>query len=318
MYNAKQKESFIRDYTTKISVNEQAKRLFDLFEPYEEQWGADLCTRTTEEIQPVFDRIAGVRESSSHAPRTILRGYARWCMENGIPGATDAVMHLENAGADRLRDRMIRNPRHLQAVLDIICEPESEETADNYVRCYCWLAYAGLGAEDALTVRASEVDFTQMLIHHGSRDYPIYREALPAFRNCVRLTEFRYKHPNYPDRTVWKDRIPGDVLVRGIRSVPSMAVMQVELSRRLRRANEAGKTEMRLSYYRIWLSGVFYRMYEDELAGFPADFSAVVDEKLGDFQYKLPDKGNTQEYKRKKVAESYLSDYERWKQTLTV
>ena len=161
-------------------------------------------------------------------------------------------------------------------------------------------------------------DFAEMLIHHGGRDYPIYREALPAFRNCVRLTEFRYKHPNYPDRTVWKDRIPGDILVRGIRSVPSMAVMQVELSRRLRRANEAGKTEMRLSYYRIWISGVFYRMYEDELAGFPADFSSVVDEKLGDFQYKLPDKGNTQEYKRKKVAESYLSDYERWKQTLTV
>lgn len=318
MYNAKQKESFIRDYTTKISVNEQARRLFDLFEPYEEQWGADLCTRTTEEIQPVFDRIAGVRESSRHAPRTILRKYFEWCRANRVPGTTDAAMRLDIAALGNLRNQMIRNPRHLQAVLDAICEPESEETSDNDLRTYCWLAYAGMGAEDILTVKTSEVDFDQMTVRHDGRDYPIYREALPAIRNCVRLTEFRYKHPNYPDRVIWKDRVPGDILVRGIRSVPTVATMQVELSRRMKRANDAGKTEMKLSYYRIWLSGVFYRMYEDELAGIPADFSSLVEETVGDFQYKFPPNGNTQEYKRKKLAESYLSDYERWKQTLTV
>lgn len=317
MYNTEQKARFIKEYSTKLSVRDAARKLFDLLEPYETQWGADLCTVDLATLQPVFDRIAGVRESSRLAPRTILRKYVEWCVRNGIPETTDAVMNLDSAGLGNLRNQMLKNPRHLQAFLDVICEPESEQTSDNNIRAYYWLAYAGLDAEEIFRVTVGEVDFERMLVHHDGKDYPIYREALPALRNCATLNAFHYKHPNYSAGVdVWKDRIPGAVLLRGIRSVPNVAIMRVELSKRLKKAQEAGKTELKLSYYRIWLSGVFYRMLEDELAGMPVDFSSVVDDKLGDFQYKVPEHGNTQEYKRKKVAENYQNDYERWKQTL--
>ena len=318
MYNAAQKEQFIREYTTKISVRTQAKSLFEAVEPYEEQRQADLCTWSVEELQQVFDKVTGIRESSRSAPRTILMRYGEWCVKNRIPGATDAARQLDRGTVENLRSRMIRNPRHLQSVLDLLCEPESEETADNCFRTWFWLVYAGMKDTDIPNVRTSDVDFERMSVRYGCREYPFCREALPAIRNCVRLQEFRYKHPLYPEHIIWMDRVPGDILVRSVRSVPSVHTMQVDLSRRLKKARDAGKTDMQLSYYKIWLSGAFYRMWEEELAGFPVDFSSFVDEKLGDFQYSVKPGGSTQETKRKSLAKSYQSDYERWKQALTL
>lgn len=316
MYNTAQKEQFIREYSTKISVRTQAKQLFDLFEPYEERWGGDLCTQDIGELQAAFDKLTGFRETSRNAPRTILKRYAQWCIDKDVPEATDSAMHLDCNSIGTLKNRMVRNPRHLQSIFDIICEPENEQTSDNDIRTYYWMAYAGMEASDILTVKSSDVDFEKMVVSHNGIDYPIYREAIPSIRNCVKLTEFRYKHPNYPDKIIWKDRVAGDVLIRGIRSIPTVSTMQVELSRRLKKANDEGKTEMKLSYFRIWLSGIFYRMLEDELAGFPVDFSSFVDNKLGEFQYSVREGGNTQECKRRQLALSYQNDYERWKHTL--
>ena len=73
---------------------------------------------------------------------------------------------------------------------------------------------------------------------------------------------------------------------------------------------------MDTSYYKIWLSGVFYQMWEDELAGIPVNFRPFVDDKLGDFQYKLNPKSNTQENRRQLAASAYQADYERWKQII--
>lgn len=317
MYNAGQKERFIKEYSTKISVRANARNLFDLFEPYEEGWGADLCTRDLAELQPVFDGLSGVRESSRLAPRTILRKYAEWCLKNEVPGATDAALRLDSSALGNLKNQTLKNPRHLQAFLDLLCDPESEQTSDNNFRTYYWLAYAGMPDEEIPKVTAREVDFERMLIIHDGKEYPIYREALPALRNCATLRSYRYKNPNYnADTVVWRDRVPGDVLIRGVRSVPTVVLMRVELSKRIKRAQEDGKPVQKLSYYRIWISGVFYRMLEEELAGMPADFRGIVDDRLGDFQYSLRPGGNTQEYKRRAASDAYLADYERWKQTL--
>lgn len=312
MYNAEQKEQFIKAYSTKISVRRSAKLLFNLFEPFEESWGADLCTRDLPTLQAAFDQVVGIREVSRKSPRTILRKYVEWCRENNIPGTTSDSIDLDISGIGTLKVQMIRSPRHLQAMLDSICLPESEQTADNYFRVYYWLCYAGMREDDIVAVRTSDVDFSKMNVHFGEKDYPIYREAIPAFRNCVELAAFKYKHGNYV-KDIWKPRADGDILVRGTKGAPSVAAMRVELSRRLKLAREAGKTQMETSYYKIWLSGVFYQAWEEELAGGPVDFRPFVDDKLGNFQYSI-NQSMTQEGRRRLAAADYHADYERWKQ----
>ena len=319
MYNAAQKEQFIREYTTKAGVRTAAKQVFDNLAPFEEQCGLDLCQMDDEALGRAFRSSARVRVYSGHTPSVVLRAYAEWCMKNGIEGATDAAFRLDTENTERLKSLTLRNPRHLQTFLDAMCLPESEQTSDNVFRSYYWLAYAGLGDREILTVTADEVKFDTMTVFHGGREFPLYREGLPAIRNCVELSAFRYLNPNYSNAgPILRDRVPGDILLRGVRCVPSLGTFRVDLKKRNDAAVADGKTDLQLSYYRIWISGVFYRMYEDELAGFPPDFSGFVDAKLGDFQYKLKPGGNSQAYKRKVAAESYLEDYERWKTTLLV
>ena len=317
MYNAAQKERFVKGFTDSVSVRESALRIFNATEKFEAEIDTDVAAMDLETLQRVFIAISGVRTKSKFMPRYILREYARWATENGIPGASDAVLYLDDSGLEKLRAETLKNPKQLQVFLDIICDPESEHTSDNNIRAWCWLAYAGLDDDEAMRVLAEDLDFSSMTIHHGGFSYPIYREAIPAFQNCVSLSQYRYIHPLYgADKIVYRDRMSCAELLRGIRGVPSLHTMRVEFSRRAKRAEEQGKTALRLSYMRIWMSGVFYRMYEDELAGIPVNFGEVTNRKLGDKQFKLDSGRNTQAYKRKVVSEEYRADYERWKQTL--
>lgn len=141
----------------------------------------------------------------------------------------------------------------------------------------------------------------------------MYQESMESFRNAVRLRSFRFIHPNYADKIVYRDRATGDRLIRGIRSAPTKSAIRSELAKRSRIAYEDGRTDIKLSMQRARLSGIFFRKYELELAGYPVDFSDIADEFIGDKIYKLDSGRNTQEYKYKQIALEYLEDYQRWK-----
>ena len=73
---------------------------------------------------------------------------------------------------------------------------------------------------------------------------------------------------------------------------------------------------MQLSYYRVWLSGRFYRLYETELAGGAVDFTELAAEHMEGKTYKLGSGRNTPMAKQRKLAAEYAIDYNRWKATL--
>lgn len=312
MYNEELKTKFVRGYTNSISTAEVCQTIFNAFEQYEVEWGADLCTRSAEELQPVVDNLVGFRARSKWMRLIILKDYVKWCIGMKVPGACDGMLKIETVGLEKVKHQTVASPLHLQRYLDSICEPESEETTDNIYRCFYWLAYGGVAEEDILSIKCSDVDLNNMVVRYNDTEVPIYREALPAFKNCVKLTQFVYKHPNY-DKLVYKDRADGNTLVRGIRSAPSIKAMRVELSRRSKAKMDEGKTDLKLSYFRVWISGLFYRMYERERAGIPVDFSAAAAQFMEGKTYKLDRGRNTPEAKKRQLTRDYLEDYERWK-----
>lgn len=312
MYNEELKISFIRSYTTSINTADVCQTIFNAFEPFEVEWDADLCTKNAEDLQPVVDNLVGLRTRSKWMRLIILKDYVKWCTGMKVPGACDGMLKVETVGLEKVRCQTVANPFHLQTYLNSICEPESEETTDNIYRCFYWLAYGGVEEEDILNIKCSDVDLDNMVVKYKDTEIPIYREALPAFKNCVKLTQFVYKHPNY-SKLVYKDRVDGDTLVRGIRSAPSIKAMRVELSRRSKTKMDEGRTDLKLSYFRVWISGLFYRMYERERAGMPVDFSAAAAQFMEGKTYKLDKGRNTPEAKKRQLARDYLEDYERWK-----
>jgi len=311
MYNEKLKVDFVRSYTNSVHTESACRILFDAVEKYENKWNADICTKKEEELLPVIEELVGLRAKSKHLRLLILKEYVKWCISNDVPGACDDILNINDVGVGKIRQQTVSSPLHLQKYLNEICEPEDEQTVDNIYRCYYWLAYAGIYEDDILNIRCDDVDFSRMVIKYNGIEVPIYREAVLSIKNCIELTQFVYKHPNY-SANVYKDRVPGDTLIRGIRSQLSIKSMRVELSRRSKRMRDSGATELKLSHFRVWISGLFYRTYELELMGVKPDFKAIVSQQKDGKVYKLGSR-NTQEYKKKQLAHDFLNDYQRWK-----
>ena len=144
MYNEALKSEFMQETTDNISVARSYSKLFSATEPYEEKWGADLCTRNADELQIMVNEMLGTRASSIRVRLIWLKTYVKWCIDNGVPGACDGMLQIRDAGVDRIREQMVSSPFHLQIYLDSVFDPESEQTTDNIYRCFFWLAYGGM------------------------------------------------------------------------------------------------------------------------------------------------------------------------------
>lgn len=328
MFNEEQKTRFITGYTHSLNTANVAVTIFNATEKYELAWNADLCTKSSEELQPMFDEIAGLRAKSKWMSLTILREYVRWCITMGIPDACDGMLHIETVGLDKIRKQMVANPMHLQSYLDTMFEKESEETIDNLFRCYFWMAYGGIDEDDTILVKTEDVDFSKMIIRYKTTTVPIYREAVPAFRNAAMLTDFNYIHTQSPRYEMRRDRIPGDTIMRGIKADAKILTMRTTISKRNIKAIKEGRMELQLSFYRVRMSGLFYRVYEMERADVPENpqsksanfsadarrniFSEAVRRTMSGKSYVLSGR-ETIEHKHNRLLKDYMEDYERWK-----
>ena len=312
MYNEEQKRDFLNQYSKSKSGLEAYARAFNAMQKYEEEWGADLCTRTKEELEPAVNSVLGVRSQGKGARMALYKAYVQWCLENGVEGACDGMMYVDISDAKKMVEQMVNSPTHLQKYLDTVFHKESEKTIDDIYRCYLWLAFAGMSESDIFEVETTDVRFQDFSVTKNGKEYPIYRESLRAFKNCVELSGFVYLHPNYSNEVV-RPRVPGKQLLRGIKTHAYPQIIRAELSKRTKRAVAEGKTKTRISYYRSWLSGVFYRMYQLELAGVEPDFSNVASDFMAGKTYNLSSGRNLIGAKHRRVIKEYSIDYERWK-----
>lgn len=310
MYNYEQKESFIRDYTNNLVTASGCVNLFNRVEKYEERWGDDVCTRSVSELQPMVDDIIGLRTTARCARLIVLREYARWCISNGIPGASDSIFRVNTAAVSKVKAQTVFNPAELQKHLDILFLPEDKESVDCIYRCYMWLAYCGIEEDDAFKIACENVDFDNMVINYQGKRFPIYKESVAAFKNAVNLKQFAYIHPLYFN-VVMKDRASGNNLLRTTANNCNPQSFKTEISR-TEKANEK-LTGKRLSYSRVKLSGLFYRAYIQELLGDTIDFLAVAEEQMSGKEYKLDSGRNTRDAKKRQIARDYLDNYRRWK-----
>lgn len=302
MYNESNKRRFIDDYAGSLSTRTMVEAFFNSIEKYEIAWQADICTKSVDDLQPVVDEVVGLRIKSQMLYITILKEYVKWCLAMKIPGSRDDMLKIDSVGVGRIKRQMVSSPLHLQRYLNSIFDKESEETIDNIYRCYFWMAFSGIDEEDAFLVKSDDVDFTTLSIRYKTYTVPIYREAMPAFKNAATLNSFLYKNQNYTN-PIRRDRVPGDTIMRGVRSNPKILSIRRVLSSRSVKAFEDGVTDTQLSFGRVKLSGIFYRAYERERAGFHINFKQEV----------LADGKSRSLSKQNQIEKEYFEDYKRWK-----
>ena len=309
MYNGERKMRFLTETRDSVSFG---RSVFNTIEPYEQSEGKDLCELSVDILQPIVNTKFGSRTRTSDSTIAFLRSYVSWCKEQGYPTYND-VYELKTEMDEKMKRMMIASPTHLEAVLNKIFEPVASETVDCLYRCYLWMGFSGIEETEAIEVMVDEIDFDSMTIEHGGKSYEIYREAVPAFKMACNATEFRYINPNYSEskRGGYRNRYPGEHLLRGIRSSQiKLTTIRAIIGKKFKAAG------IETSYGRIRLSGLFYKTYEMERFGEPANFDAFILERIDktDHQYH-------RNYTRNKLAGSIRhdleDDYECWKAVFT-
>lgn len=321
LYNEDQKLRFLNDVYKTDKAMQGVITLMKAIAPFEEKMDADICTCDMDDLRPILNAVCGVREKSRYTRLQIIKRYKRWAVDNHIPCAKILSMNSEDLGALHIQDYLIYNPEHLQTCLNQYFDAESEETTDNIARCFFWLAYGGMSEETIHTVTAKDVDFDRMLVQKGDEVSILYRQGIPAVRNCVYLTQMRYKNQAYVNSgDIYRDRVDGESIFRGVRGTPSKKSLRAMISRKIR----TGETEIekyqqaRLTYGHVWLSGVCYRIYEKELAGVEPDFLAIAIESAKGKELIANRSPEEAKPLLLKLAREYRINYSNWKTVIQV
>lgn len=305
MFHENLRKRFIQETYGDSSLAKAATSIFNALEKYEGLWGRDICTQGVREVTEALDGIVGMRSQGHRLYTNVLRDYLRWCVANGVPGATLDALDAQPSGLLKMKTRTVRSPLHMQRFLDTVFAPDEMRTHDCVYRCMLWMAYGGLPDRFVTEVQTQDVDFSHMLVCHAGYEVPIYREASVAFHACAEFSDFRLTRG---DVERFRPRYESRQLLRGFQSDATIEQLRTESIRKITAAIKAGRTDIKLSYSRAYLSGLFYRAYEKEMAGIQPDFAAEALEMLDPENRGAQDKvTRTIRYLRK--------DYELWKST---
>lgn len=312
MFNAEVKTEFIRQYTTDAAVARSLLLMFNRLEPYEVDYGGDICTMPVESAQLVIDKEYGRSKSRSAETFIALKKYSKWAIHTGVPGACDGLANVKDPSAEYIKERTVSGPKHLSICLDQMLLPAGSETMDDIYRCFIWLAFFGIPAEDAVEITTEEVDIRNLCITHNNKTYTICQEALPEVRNATTLNQILYIHEN-PHYERMRDRVPGNKILRGLRRDIDLGYIRGLVGHKVTLARRAGKLKVQLGYTNVWRSGLFYRMYENERAGLLVDFrDAAIQHVLGDNDGADLNAKFTPKYIANTINK-LTQDYNRWK-----
>ena len=309
MYNEAQKKKFIESGDLTPSQKRFATLLFNKTDKYEESLHTDLASMKVEDVITMLGEMACMKLRSNIVYILIVKKYINWCIDEKIPNVNYYIetIDINSLDVSAIKNKTVSSPLHLQQVLNMIFSTEDAKLVDNVFRMSCWLLYGGVLPKDLDKITTHDVDLTHMVVKYNGYEVPIYRECVPALLNCINLNGFVYPHPNYPDGFI-KPRCCGDQLLRGF--VPfSLRNFQNKLSAGQIKTSTS-LNNLRLSAERIWLSGLFYTMYENEVLGFKPDFRMAAAAT-----YTGVSDSNSVEGMRalRNRRHAYNLDYKRWK-----
>lgn len=319
MYNTELKERFIQDFSASIASRQRALVFFNAIERYEAEMNADIVTmKETDALWVLESSTLGFRSTSLAQPLMVFRKYCEWCLSHDVPGVTDALLKIspKYPAVEKMASHTVKNPTHLQRVMDEVFDPVSSNGLDNLLRAYLWLAYSGVQEDAAELMTAENVDLENGCLRVDGKEYPLYIEAYPVFVFCkkskfiTRLRNHGNQHdPGHTEMEIVQ-RGDGELLLRNTSSSVTIQGLRSRTAIRTRAAKSEGFTKSSaLTYGRLLLSGIYYRAHEREIAGLDMGFGEVV-------RQRKETSGATRKDYESDNRHLLKKDYETWKLTL--
>ena len=310
MYNSELKTRFLKDYTQRIETARKVEEVFNRISKFEEKYQTDFACMSNEQATEVINSLQGTRACSIENTLGSIRKYVSWNIEIGTPDVNKGILELKPTDVSHIKSKLVKDPIHLARILNKSFAPVEEKTIENIFRFYVWGYYMGMSEEQILKCTKDDIDYKKMVICIDDEYFQIFRESLDVITFCADsevVAERRHAHVRD-----FSTRAAGTELYRGVRQVNSSNAARVAVSKRLKEAFHSGAVDVDINRRGLWLSGMFYRMYERESLGFPVDFTNDAIKIMSGKEYKTNRK-ETIGVKRHRIVIDLQEDYENWK-----
>ena len=150
-------------------------RCIDEMEELEEHWGSDIAeqayTVTNSAVEIIADNMKNKNLFTGFntdyqlcvAIATVLFLYNRWCRDNGYP-ATEDITRGKWIREARGIMWVVRDPEHLQSLLDEVLLSEDSISSDLVTRGVAWLSYVGMSNLELLNASCSDFNLESKTI----------------------------------------------------------------------------------------------------------------------------------------------------------
>ncbi len=337
MFNEDLKDGFIHAvYSREESTRKQVEKLLLTLGEYERKYGADFSQMNEEQTKETAKAMCGYRTSNANTIFFILREYVKWCRAQGYD-TSDAIWRIRLPLVEKMRSSFVGSPAHLKMSLDMAFPDMKENDIKLVYRSFLWLGFMGFRDSEAICVTVNDVHFDNMKVTFGDWIYPIYAESLPDLHGACELTSFDEPRGNIG--TI-KERASGDAILRGktprkprgkdtkgektmqdflittLRPMVSRAFSAAAETYEKNGGNPPGLS-LDLSYNHVYLSGIFYRMYEEERIGRKPDFTEIVSREHRNSSHAEYDSNYTRNKFINGCIRNYEADYMNWKSLFT-
>lgn len=317
MYKEEQKQSFINRCAELGATDAYIQRVSLLFRriaKFEERCSADVSEINPEQASELY--ASGLmKATTAHISLCILKSYTAWCIRNGWADADSGIMKFMPDDIADARMTMVSGDRQLADYLDGILPPVEEGTANNLIRAFLWMCFAGIQPHDIESVQNSDVNIAEKTVRARGYTHLLSPLAMPAVEFSVKADVLSIDHPQYKSR----DRIKSGCIMRGTSSVLSMTDITKRLTLIQKNQKRHGRLWMKLTPMSVFWSGMFYEMYLLERSGTFPDFSEYAERFM---EFRIDHFGTRYEmYEGIKYEDTYrnmlmikmLENYSEWK-----
>lgn len=270
MYNNDQKLQFIESLVNDGASKQGYIILFKkTYAKMEKIFDKDICEMNYNELKTGI-ALLGSRDIKSIAWNiSRLKQYVDWCIVNGksksLENHLELIFPQDIDNSYIFKREMLKNPEHLEDVLDVVYAPIEYMNLTNMYRIYMWLLYEGLTNTEAVSLKRNDIDLENGIITVDKRKIKVH----PIFKDLLELTvpEDKLIKRNKNGEEKFHKLCDTDLVLRTF--IYTIINREKQFGSRITEFNLKYKNEtgeyIRLSPTRIYESGLYYRWYQLEL-----------------------------------------------------
>jgi hypothetical protein len=296
MYNSKQKEKFLEDFTEVQMTKDRLIRIFNSIEMFEKNSGKDFSQFTREKAVSVIAQCGGKTTNSVNSMIILLRKYLDWCILNQLVDRNISNF-LEDVDSTKIKfmethkNELISSPEHFQEHLDKYGYNPNVDTIDIMACTALWLAFSGI--QDVVNVKKDDIDLIHGVVNFDFKTYKIYPQSVHTFKKALQM------------KTIEIESDIRSSYTKDLENTPYLIRMTVSTNfRKVSRMIYLTDWAKELTITSVYRSGMYYRIYEKERRADRIEYKDILIEE--GFHDSEPNASQ---------VKAFMNDYQQWKKT---